>query len=97
MKDTEAFLSAQTFGVAGASSNREKYGNKVLRCYLQHGHPAIPIHPTEAEVEGQRAYPTLAEAPPIESLSLITPPPVTEQIVDQAIEPRMLDCFGNVD
>jgi hypothetical protein len=31
------FLAAPAFGVAGASKNRDKYGNKVLRCYLQNG------------------------------------------------------------
>ena len=86
MVDTEIFLAASSFGVAGASSNREKYGNKVLRAYLQNGHSAIPIHPVESEVEGQRAYPDLASAPGIESLSIITPPAVTEKIVEDAIQ-----------
>lgn len=85
MDDTDEFLSANSFGVAGASSNRNKYGNKVLRAYLQDGRQAIPIHPTETEVEGQTAFPDLASAPPIESLSIITPPAVTLQIVQQAI------------
>lgn len=85
MTDTAKFLSATTFGVAGASSNRHKYGNKVLRCYLQHGSTAIPIHPSESEVEGQTAFASLDEAPDIESLSIITPPTVTEEIVDQAV------------
>lgn len=85
MTDTETFLSATSFGVAGASSNRQKYGNKVLRCYLQHNRMAIPIHPNEQQIEKQQAYASLADAPTIESLSIITPPAVTEQIVDQAI------------
>ena len=85
MTDIESFLAASSFGVAGASANRQKYGNMVLRCYLQHGYAPIPIHPTESEVEGQTAYARLADAPPIESLSIITPPTVTEQIVDDAI------------
>lgn len=85
MTETETFLSATTFGVAGASSNRQKYGNKVLRCYLQHNRMAIPIHPNEQQIEDQQAYACLADAPTIESLSIITPPAVTEQIVDQAI------------
>ena len=85
MTDTETFLAASTFGVVGASSNRQKYGNKVLRCYLQNGRTAIPIHPTETNVEGQQTYESLADAPAIESLSIITPPAVTEQIVDAAI------------
>ena len=86
MSDIENFLAASSFGVAGASSNREKYGNKVLRAYLQNGYAAIPIHPVESHVEGREAYPDLASAPKIESLSIITPPAVTEQIVEQAID-----------
>ena len=85
MTDTETFLAASTFGVAGASSNRSKYGNKVLRCYLQNGKTSIPIHPTESAVEGQQTYASVSEAPPIESLSIITSPAVTETIVDEAI------------
>ena len=85
MTDTETFLAASTFAVAGASSNRSKYGNKVLRCYLQNGKTAIPIHPSETDVEGQQTYASISKAPPIESLSIITPPAVTEKIVDEAI------------
>ena len=43
------------------------------------------IFAREPEIEGQTAYATLADAPPVESLSIVTPPPVTEQIVEQAI------------
>ena len=86
MSEIDEFLAASSFGVAGASSNREKYGNMVLRAYLQNDRAAIPIHPTESVVEGQTAYPNLSSAPPIESLSIITPPAVTEQIVQDAIE-----------
>ena len=86
MNEIEEFLQSETFGVVGASNNREKYGNKVLRAYLQNGMPAVPIHPSESSVEGQKAYASLAEAPAIEAISIITPPRVTESIVETAIE-----------
>jgi predicted CoA-binding protein len=85
MSDIETFLSATRFGVAGASTDRDKYGNKVLRAYLQKGYSVVPIHPTQPAVEGQTAFPDLAAAPPIESLSIVTPPVVTEQLVREAI------------
>ena len=79
------FLDGSPFAVAGASSDRSKYGNKVLRCYLQHGRRAIPVHPSETEVEGVTAYPSLYAIPePVHALSIITPPPVTERVVEQA-------------
>lgn len=81
------FLAAPKFAVAGASSNRYKYGNKVLRCYLQNNRQAIPINPNEGEVEGLITYRSLTDLPePIESVSIITPPPVTEKVVDDAIK-----------
>ena len=51
-----SFLESGPFAVVGASTDRSKYGNKVLRCYLQHGKQAYPINPKAQEVEGQKAY-----------------------------------------
>ena len=82
----DQFLSAAAFGVAGASSNREKYGNRVLRCYLQNGKRAVPINPKETEIEGLACVTSVADLPAdVTSLSMITPPAVTEQIVPLAI------------
>ena len=81
------FMAGDTFAVAGASSNREKYGNMVLRCYLQNGHTAIPINPKADAVEGIPAVKSLSDIDPVpHGLSIITPPPVTEKIVAEAIE-----------
>ncbi|MBX9948864.1 MAG: CoA-binding protein [Candidatus Obscuribacterales bacterium] len=81
------FLAAPKFAVAGASSNRHKYGNKVLRCYLQNNRQAVPINPNEGEVEGLITYPSLLDLPEtIESVSIITPPAVTERVVEDAIK-----------
>ena len=82
----EGFLSAKVFGVAGASTNRDKYGNKVLRCYLQNGRKAVPINPRADIIEGQPCVASIAELPDeVTSLSVITPPKITEQIVEEAI------------
>lgn len=82
----EQFLAAPAFGVAGASSNREKYGNRVLRCYLQRGRKVVPIHPSEATIEGVACVAGVAELPDeVQSLSIITPPAITERIVEQAV------------
>ena len=81
------FMSGESFAVAGASSNREKYGNKVLRCYLQQGHVAIPVNPAATEVEGIPAVKSLSNIDPVpHGLSIITPSPVTEKVVAEAIE-----------
>jgi predicted CoA-binding protein len=81
------FLSAAAFGVAGASTNRQKYGNRVLRCYLQNGKRAVPVNPNEAEIEGIACVAAVDGLPAdVTSLSMITPPAVTEQLVPTAID-----------
>ena len=81
----EAFLASGSFAVVGASTDRSKYGNKVLRCYRQHGRKAYPVNPKSPEVEGLRAYPSLASLPePVPAISIITPPAATEQVVREA-------------
>ncbi len=83
----DAFLASPAFGVVGASTNRHKYGNKVLRCYLQHDRRAIPVNPNEKEVEGVPCVAGIADLPPeVASISMITPPEVTEQLVSVAID-----------
>lgn len=83
----DAFLEAGPYAVVGASKDRAKYGNKVLRCYLQHNLKAYPVNPGSAEIEGRRAYPDLAALPePVARISVITPPEVTEEIVSDAAD-----------
>lgn len=85
--DIRAFLVGDTFAVAGASRERHKYGNKVLRCYVQHGRKAYPVNPNVDEVEGLTAYPDLAALPEkVHGLSIITQPAITEKLIEQAIQ-----------
>jgi len=82
----QRFLVSKAFGVVGASANRHKYGNKVLRCYLQHGRTVIPVNPNESEIEEIACVDGISDLPPeVKSISMITPPAVTEQIVPLAI------------
>jgi len=84
-KQLEQFLVAPMFAVVGASTNRDKYGNKVLRCYQQNNRPVIPVHPKEKLIEGIDCVASIADLPAeVESLSVITPPKITEKIVEQA-------------
>jgi len=89
MDDTAAkireFLSGEVFAVVGASNDRSKYGNKVLRCYLQNGRRPIPVNPRERVVEAIPAVADLGSLPEkVHGASIITPPDVTEKIVEGA-------------
>jgi predicted CoA-binding protein len=57
----------------------------VLRCYQQHGKTVYPVNPKAPEVEGLKAYPSLAALPvAVKAISVITPPMATEQVVRDA-------------
>lgn len=82
----QQFLTSDAFAVVGASSNREKFGNKVLRCYITHHKTVYPIHPIEIVIEGISCLKELSQLPDnVKSISIITPPSLTEKVVKQAI------------
>ena len=81
------FLQSPAFAVVGASKDRSKYGNKVLRKYLEHRLKAYPVNPKEKEIEGLTAFTDVLQLPEdVQSLSIVTPPEITEVVVDQAIK-----------
>lgn len=83
----KTFLASPAFGVVGASANRDKYGNKVLRCYLQNGKSVVPANPTEPAIEGISCVASVSDLPAdVKSISMITPPAVTAKLVPLAIE-----------
>jgi CoA binding domain len=70
---------SQLCGDVGASTNREKYGNTVLRVYQQNRRDVVPVNPAGGEIEGLTAYADLASIPgTIDGVSIITPPKITE-------------------
>jgi len=82
----QQFFSASAYAVIGASNNRGKYGNKVLRCYRQHGLLVYPVNPNEKLIEGIPSLASINDLPDnVNSISIITPPPITEKVVEQAI------------
>lgn len=82
-----AFLNATAFGVVGASTDREKYGNKVLRVYIQNNKPVYAVNPREDLIEGIVSVPSIKSLPrEVKSISIITPPSITEKIVHEAVE-----------
>lgn len=83
----DAFLASPRFAVVGASDDLSKYGAKVYACYRQNGREVYAINPGRETVLGDRCYPDLASVAEHEpAVSIITPPEVTEQIVEEAIE-----------
>jgi predicted CoA-binding protein len=81
------FMAQGPYAVVGASANRAKFGNRVLRAYKSKGFTVYPVNPTEPEIEGLKAFPSLGALPEApRGVSIITPPSVTERIVAEAAD-----------
>lgn len=65
----------KTVAVIGASSNREKFGNKALRAFEHQGYRVIPINPTESEVEGHKTYASVLDVPGTLDMATVYVPP----------------------
>lgn len=81
----ERFLDGSPHAVVGASQDRSKYGNKVLRAYQQTSRPVYPVNPRANLIEGLTAYPDLTALPEtVHGISVIVPPVVALAVIDQA-------------
>jgi hypothetical protein len=73
----------QTVAVIGASGNRAKFGNKAVRAFQQRGYTVWPVNPHEAEIEGLRAYASIADVPgPIDMVTFYVPPRIGLQVIE---------------
>jgi uncharacterized protein len=54
---------ARTIAMVGASSSPDKPSHGIMQKLLTAGYRVIPVNPREAEVLGQKAYPSLREVP----------------------------------
>lgn len=82
--------------VIGASADRSKYGNKAVRAYLNRGDHVFPVHPREAEIEGQRVYRSILDIPVDVDVTLVyLPPQVTVRVLDEIAEKGTKQLFLN--
>lgn len=90
MDAAKRFFSSPRFAVAGASNEPSKFGYKILAWYHQHCLPVTPLNPRAAQISlPSKSYDTLPSpkalpSPSQTSLSVVTPPAVTRQILQEA-------------
>jgi len=67
----------KTIAIIGASNNRQKYGNKAVRAFLQQGYTVYPVNPNEPEVEDLPTFKSIRDVPVRpQMISVYVPPPV---------------------
>ena len=82
--------------VIGASSNRQKFGNRAVRAFVQQGYTVIPINPHESNIEGLKAYASVLDVPgPVDMASFYVPPDVGEQVIDEVARKGITEVWLN--
>ena len=82
--------------IIGASSNRNKFGNKALRAFEHQGHTVIPINPHEKEIEGHRAYRSVLDVPgDIDMATVYVRPEVGVRIMDDLARKKIPEVWLN--
>ena len=79
--------SAGTIAMVGASSKPDRPSNGVMRTLLDAGFRVIPVSPSETEVHGQRAYPSLGSiSEPVDIVDVFRKPEATPDVAADAVK-----------
>lgn len=95
-----SFFRLKQFAVVGASSDPTKFGNKVLKCYVNHGYKAIPVNKKETSIENIPAFDSLTSlAAQLKAdvaqtgVSIVTPPAITQAVIEEGLQLGFLSYF----
>lgn len=67
----------KTVAIIGASSDRQKFGNKAVRAFRQRRYAVYPVNLKETEIEGLTCLPSILDVPVRpEMVSVYLPPPI---------------------
>jgi uncharacterized protein len=81
----DAFLACRTLAVIGASRDPNKFGHAAFVDLLAKGYTVYPVNPNASDIEGRRAYASIAALPPgVEGLVLVVPPAQSEEALREA-------------
>jgi predicted CoA-binding protein len=71
--------------VIGASSDRNKFGNKAVRAFASQGYAVYPVHPGEKSIEGFQAYASIRDVPVtnLDLVSVYLPKGVALNVLDE--------------
>ena len=87
---------AKIVAVIGASSDRNKFGNKALRAFAKQGYSVIPINPNEREVEGYRTYPSVLDVPgEIDMATVYVQPAVGVRVIEELAQKKIPEVWLN--
>ena len=88
-KIKELFISSRVIAIVGASNNKEKDSNKVMKFLQRAGYKVIPVNPTSTNsfINGEKVYGNLRDIKEkIDIVDVFRPSEEAEEIARQTIE-----------
>jgi uncharacterized protein len=83
----QLLIGATTIAIVGASGNPERASYGIMQKLLSVGYKVIPVNPREAEILGERSYPSLTEVPQtIDIVDVFRRPEDTPAIAAEAVK-----------
>jgi predicted CoA-binding protein len=87
---------SKVVAVIGASSNRNKFGNRAVRAFRHQGYTVVPINPHEADIEGLKSYASVLDVPgAIDMASFYLPPEIGLQVIDEVARKGIPEVWLN--
>ena len=84
-REIDDFLAQKTLAIVGVSRSGKKFGNTILKDLSKLGYRLLPVHPSAAEVDGVRAFPSFDSLPePVGGVIVVVPPAQAESVVKDA-------------
>ena len=85
----ELLGAARVVAVVGLSPNPERPSYRVAEYLQDHGYRIIPVNPAEAEILGEKSYPSLLEVPgSLDVVDIFRKTDAVPEIVEAAIAKR---------
>jgi len=82
--------------VVGASSNRDKFGNKAVRAYARQGFDVYAVNPSDDTIEGHKVYRSVLDIPvEIDRVAIYLPPKRTLNVLDDIAKKGTKELFLN--
>ena len=86
----------KTAAVIGASNDRTRYGNMAVRAFRRAGYQVFPVNPTEPEIEGLKAFPSVKDIPnELDTVTIYVRPAVLVKLLPEIAEKGCKDLWLN--
>ncbi len=90
----EQFLRLHRIALVGVSRQEGSFGRTLLRALLERGYDAVPVNRAGGEIEGRRAFASVAEiSPPVEGALLLVPPAEADAAAADALAAGVLQLW----